>query len=183
MIAIRLFVLPIFCLLLANCGGTSTDNAVAPITNPPPAPITGRFDVPSTGVAGYIGNMTVNLPHLSTREEAIGTLSLSIDFGAVSEQVSGVADGFSTANLGALSGRIFVTGGTLRAEQGNDPPGFEADLSGVLRGGALISSLVTGELVADFDTTDLSTASGTLFGDVTTSNGCLLYTSPSPRDS
>jgi len=39
----------------------------------------------------------------------------------------------------------------------------------------LINSLITGDMVAEFDTTDLSSASGVVFGDVTTSQGIDIF--------
>ena len=75
----------------------------------------------------------------------------------------------------SLTGRIFVTAGEIIAETGNDPAGFEADLSGSLKGGALLNTLLTGAFDADFETTDGLVISGTAFGDVTTTSGIDLF--------
>lgn len=157
---------------VTGCGGGSVGSGgVAPVTSPPPPTITGRFVVPNTGVASYVGFMNLNLPTGAGQEVATGSLNVLIDFGAASDQVSGTATGFSIASSGALTGQLYITEGQLRAEQGNDPPGFEADISGSLKGGSLVNTLLTGAVVANFDTTDVSAASGIVFGDVTTSQG------------
>jgi len=156
---------------LAACGGGSSSGAVAPLSAPPPPAITGRFNVPSTGVSNYTGFMNLNLPVGQNREVATGRLELAINFGAGTEQITGTATDFSLPSGGALTGQLFIDESALQPEQGSEPPGFEAEISGALRGGSLINTLITGDLEADFDTTDVSTASGQVFGDVTTSQG------------
>ena len=156
-------------------GGGGGTGGTAAIASPPPPTITGRFQVPNNGVANYSGFMNLNLPSGTGREVATGSLSLAIDFGAPSDQVSGTATGFSVLSSGTLTGQLFITDGDIRAEQGNDPPGFEAEISGTLKGGTLVNTLITGDVVADFDTTDVSAASGTVFGDVTTSQGIDIF--------
>ncbi|SHG79985.1 hypothetical protein SAMN05444003_0982 [Cognatiyoonia sediminum] len=160
---------------MSACGGSSTSGDVDPIEAQPPEVVTGRFDVPQSGTARYSGFMNLNLPNGAIRETATGNLSLSVDFSASSDQVTGQARGFSIPSSGSLTGTIFVTAGNLEAEQGNTPPGFEAEISGALRGGSLINSLITGDMVAEFDTTDLSSASGVVFGDVTTTQGIDIF--------
>ena len=158
-------------LALAGCSGGSSGggNLDDPGGTQTP-PITGRQDLPQSGVANYLGFMTLNLPVNGSRGEAVGDLSLAVDFGAAQGQVTGTADGFVL--LGdSLTGRIFVTAGQIIAETSTDPAGFEADLSGSLKGGALPNTLLTGTIDADFETTDGSVISGTAFGDLTTTSG------------
>lgn len=162
--------------LLAACGGGGNSGGIAPtVSAPPPPAITGRFQVPGNGVANYTGFMNLNLPVGQAREVATGRMSLAIDFAAASEQITGTVTDFSLPSSGALTGQLFIDESELRAEQGSAPPGFEAEISGALRGGSLINTLITGDLEADFDATDVSAASGQVFGDVTTSQGIDIF--------
>ena len=160
---------------LSGCGSSSDMVDPDPTSPSPPSTITGRFEIPQTGTARYSGLMNLNLPNGIARDTAVGTMALSIDFAATADQVTGQVTGFSAPSFGSLNGTLFITDGALVAEQGAEPPGFEAGISGALQGGSLINSLVTGDLVAEFEGTDTSTASGIVFGDVTTSLGIDIF--------
>ena len=162
------FVVTVSSLLIA-CGGagTATDGSSLPDTGTN-TPITGRQVIPSAGIATYAGFMSLNLPVDAGRTTVVGDLSLSVDFGANGNQLSGLAQQF-TLDGNTLAGRVFVTDGQIvLVAHGSE---VEANISGALTGTGMSNTLVTGEVLGVFSGENGRVISGTAFGDVTTASG------------
>lgn len=137
-------------LFLTACSGGGGNSVVDPIDELPKV-IEPEPDPTPTGTASYRGPTTLAfVPVLSTAVNLTGTMSLDVDFDGGPEPVTGGASGFETASGAAVTGQLFLSGGSL-----NDTDTallMSSQLSGSLRSGAdsyLISGQMTGEVLED----------------------------------
>ncbi len=128
--------------------------------------------LPDSGSVDYVGFMTARLPTGSggARKDYLGDLTMSVDFDANQDQVTGRANGFAAGN-DVLKGALRIRGGDLfRDTVIAENYTFTGLVDGTLRQGD-IPYIIDAEIEGEFRGRNQIGVSGLLFGDVVGPDG------------
>jgi len=110
----RYSLITLLCLAACGGGGGSGTTAAQDLIADLPTTITPEPDPAPTGNASYRGPMSlVFTPQTAQQVTFNGTLSMTVDFDATTDAITGDAGDFTTPAGGQAEGQLFLSGGAL----------------------------------------------------------------------
>jgi hypothetical protein len=153
---------------LVACGGTSVP--VTPV-EPDPDPVP---EVPSPfpeANAQYTGSLVLGFLNAGNPYSASGNLAVTVNFTRAGGQFTGEANDFVLTSSETLTGRIFVTNGTVTQQSPSSPIAANAGISGALIGSTMPNVVIAGDIQGQMQAGGLDVLTGSATGDAVTSAG------------